>query len=156
MQLDAGFEVDLREAVLTDVERALVGTRDNLVFQATQRVRGRLERYAREEDYDVQPLLDSFTGVEVDRTDTSITVRWGYGHPAIEFFEFGTSDHTIDGDPVLSFVWEESEAPAWVAEEFEAEGDGYRVFLPEVEVSGIKETRAIRDALNWLRREVSS
>jgi hypothetical protein len=155
MQLDRGFEDSLREALLDDVESTLVGGRDNVVFQATQRVRGRLERYAREEDYDVQPILDSFTGVEVTRTDNSITVRWGYDHPAIEFFEFGTSDHTIEGDPVLSFVWSDDDAPAWVAEEFEEEGDGYRVFLPEVDVAGVAETRAIRDALNWLRREVA-
>jgi hypothetical protein len=154
MRLGRDFEDDLREALLDDAERRLVGERDNLVFQATQRVRGRLERYEREEDYSVQPILDSFTGVDVTRTDDAISVRWGYEHPAVLYFEHGTSDHTIEGDPILSFVWDREEAPDWVAEEFEAEGDGYRVFFPEVEVSGVKETRAIRDALNWLRRNL--
>lgn len=155
MQLDSSFEADLREAVLDDAERQLVGERDNLISQAVQRVQGRLERYAREEDYDVGPIIDSFTGVDVDRSDGRLTIRWGWAHPAVKYFEFGTSDHTIKGDPVLSFVWERSEAPDWVAEEFDREGDGYRVFLPEVEVSGVEETRAIRDSINWLRRAVS-
>ncbi|MDS0258570.1 hypothetical protein NDI56_03985 [Haloarcula sp. S1CR25-12] len=155
MNLESSFEDDLQEAVLDDVERQLVGERDNLVAQAVQRVQGRLERYAREEDYDVEPIVDSFAGVEVDRSDGQLTIRWGWSHPAVKYFEFGTSDHTVEGDPVLSFVWERSEAPDWVAEEFDEEGDGYRVFLPEVEVSGVEETRAIRDSINWLRRAVS-
>lgn len=156
MQLDSDFEAGLETALLDDAERQLVGERDNLVSQAVQRVQGRLERYAREADYDVQPIVDSFTGVDVDRSNGRLTIRWGWAHPAVKYFEFGTSDHTIEGDPVLSFIWERSEAPDWVAEEFDREGDGYRVFLPEVEVTGVQETRAIRDALAWLRREIST
>jgi len=156
MELASDFTQQAQQALLDDVEQTLVGERDNLVFAATQRVRGRLERYEREFDYNIQPVLDSFTGIDVTRTDNSITVRWGYDHPAIQYFEFGTSEHTIEGDPVLSFVWSREDAPDWVAEEFDEEGDGYRVFLPEVKVAGVKETRAIRDAMNWLRREVSS
>jgi len=150
MILDGSFEDAAREALLDDAESTLVG-RDNIVFQATQRVRGRLERYAREEDYDVGPILDSFTGVEVTRTDNSLTVRWGYDHPAVEYFEFGTSDHTIEGDPILVFEFDAAEYP-YLNEMF----PGGTAYLPEVEVSGIEETRAIRDALNWLRREVAS
>ena len=154
--LESGFEDKPEEAILDEAERELVGKQDNIVFQAIQRVRGRLERYAREEDYDVQPLLDTFTGVDVQRSEGTLTIRWGWDHPAIEYFEWGTSDHTVDGDPVLSFVWSRDEAPDWVAEEFEEEGDGYRVFLPEVDVAGIEETRAIRDSLTWLRGELRS
>ncbi|MFC6973649.1 hypothetical protein ACFQL1_01555 [Halomicroarcula sp. GCM10025709] len=149
--LNNGFEQDLQKAVLDDAERQLVGSRDNIVFQATQRVRGRPERYAREEDYNVEPILDSFTGAEVDRSGNSITVRWGYDHPAIKYFEFGTSDHTVEGDPVLVFEFDADEYP-YLDDMFP---DG-TAFLPEVEVSGIEETRAIRDALHWLRREVES
>ncbi len=150
MNLDSDFEDAAREALLDQAEHELVGKRDSVVFAATQFVRGRLERYAREEDYDVQPILDSFTGVEVDRSGDSLTVRWGYEHPAIEFFEYGTSDHTVEGDPVLAFEFDESEYP-YLAEMF-PEGTA---FLPEVEVAGVEETRAVRDALNWLRREIS-
>jgi hypothetical protein len=71
-------------------------------------------------------------------------------------WEFGTSDHTVSGDP-LSFVWEDP--PQWVREEFDqARGSGgrfrsgWRVFLPETDVSGLEESRAIRDSLNGFRR----
>lgn len=154
MELSRTFEADARTAVLDAAETRLVGERNNLIFQAVQRVHDRLRAYGREFDYDVEPVIDSFGGVEVDRSPGQLRIRFGWEHPAIKYFEFGTSEHTIQGDPVLSFVWAADEAPEWVAREFEAEGDGYRVFLPEVEVAGIKESRAVRDAVNWLRTEV--
>jgi len=155
ISLEASFEDDLREAVLDDVEHQLVGQRDNLIAQAISFVHGRLDRYAREFDYNVEPIKQSLEPVEVQRSDGSITVRFGWSHEAMPYLEFGTSEHTIEGDPILSFVWEERhDPPDWVREEFDAEGDGYRVFLPEVEVAGVKETRAVRDALNMLRRQL--
>jgi hypothetical protein len=48
-------------------------------------------------------------------------------------------------------VWEDP--PQWVREEFEPEGDGWRVFLPETTPSGLPEARFIRDTLNWLHAE---
>jgi len=118
-------------------------------------VHGRLDRFARKFDYQIESVKASLQPVEVERSGGTLTIRFGWEHEAFPYLEFGTSEHTIDGDPILSFVWEERhDPPAWVREEFEAEGDGYRVFLPEVEVAGVKETRAIRDALNWLRREL--
>jgi hypothetical protein len=155
--LDSNFEADLREAVLDEAEHQLVGRSDNLVFEATQFVRGRLERYGREFDYNVEPIIESFGGVEVDRSPRRLTVRWGWEHEALVYLEFGTSGATIGRDPVLSFIWETNDGPPdWVAEEFEREGDGYRVFLPEVEAAGVRETRAVRDSLANLRREVQS
>jgi hypothetical protein len=92
----------------------------------------------------------------VTRTEDSIEATVGWSHEAFPYFEFGTSDHTIEGDPILSFVWEERhDPPEWVREEFDAEGDGYRVFLPEVEVAGVRETRAVRDGLNQIRRQIA-
>ncbi len=74
-------------------------------------------------------------------------------------WEFGTSDHHVDGDPVLSFVWSGPDVPQWVRKEFDQARDpsgqfrsGWRVFLPDVDVSGLPESRAIRDAFNGLRR----
>lgn len=155
--LEPGFEGKLREALLDDVERKLVGEQDNLVAQVVSAVHGRLDRYAREFDYNVEPIKESLRVESVDRSGNGITVRFGWTHEGMPYLEFGTSEHTIEGDPVLSFIWEERhDPPEWVAEEFEAEGDGYRVFLPEVEVAGVKETRAIRDALNMFRRRLSS
>jgi hypothetical protein len=157
MQLDSSFTADLREAVLDEAEHQLVGRQDNLVFEATQFVRGRLERYGREFDYNVEPIVESFGGVEVDRSPRQLTIRWGWEHEALVYLEFGTSEHTIGGDPVLSFIWEDRHnTPHWVASEYEREDGGYRVFLPEVEVAGVRETRAVRDSLQHLRREVQS
>jgi len=156
-KLESGFEAVLQETILDDIEHELVGRQDNLVFEATQFVRGRLERYGRKFEYNVQPILDSFGGVEVNRSGARLTVRWGWQHEALVYLEFGTSDHTIDGDPILSFVWEDRHnPPAWVAEQYEREAGGYRVFLPEVEVAGVRETRAVRDSLHHLRREVQA
>jgi len=157
MNLDAGFEDELREAVLDNAQHELIGKQDNLIAQAISRVHGRLDKYGREFDYRVEPLKQSLQPVDVERSSGQLTIRFGWSHEAMPYLEFGTSEHTIEGDPVLSFVWEERhDPPEWVREEFDQEGDGYRVFLPEVEVAGVKETRAVRDAVAWLRRELQS
>jgi hypothetical protein len=41
-----------------------------------------------------------------------------------------------------------------VRDEFDAEDGGYRVFLPEVEVAGVRETRFARRGLRWLQNEL--
>ena len=157
MKLEGSFEDDLQEALLDDVEHQLVGEADNLVAEAIAFVHGRLDQYAQRFDYNVEPIKQSLEVDNVQRSDGSITVRFGWTHEAMPYLEFGTSEHTIEGDPVLSFVWEQRhDPPDWVAEEFEAEGDGYRVFLPEVTVAGVKETRAVRDAMNHLRRQLQA
>lgn len=139
-----------RQALLDSVERTMVGARDNLVFQSVQRVHGRLERYAgRVGDYKVDSLIESFAGVDSQRDRTSIHVEWSWAHEAFRFMEFGTSDHTVEGDPLLVFQFDAAKYP-YLEEMF---GDG-PAFLREVEVSGIPESRAVRDSLNWLRREV--
>ncbi|WP_435346027.1 hypothetical protein [Haloarchaeobius sp. HRN-SO-5] len=151
--LDPGFESQLREAVLDDAQHEYVGKQNNLVFQTVEEAHSILREYGQAFDYDVEPIIESFGPVEVDRTDQRLTVRWGWEHPASVYMEFGTSDHTVDGEPVLSFVWSREDAPDWVAREFEPEGDGYRVFLPEVDVRGLPESRYVRRSLHWLRRE---
>jgi len=157
MRLDADFEDGVAEAILDDVERQLVGEADNVIFEAVQRVHDRLRAYGDTFDYHVEPIIDSFAGVAVDRDDRTLTIRIGWEHEAFPYLEYGTQAHTIEGNPVLSFVWEERhDPPPWVQEEYDREGDGYRVFLPEVTVAGVKETRAIRDTLAWLESELRS
>ena len=151
MELDSGFEGDLREALLDDVERKLVGERDPLVFQAIQQAHDILRSYGREFDYDVKSIIDSLVPVDVQRDRNSVTVRWGWAHEASVWFEFGTSDHTVDGDPLLVFEFDAAEYP-YLAEMFP---DG-TAFLPSADVAGIKETRFVRDSLNMLRREVGA
>lgn len=139
-----------RQALLDNVEETMVGARDNLVFQSVQRAHGRLERYAgRVGDYNVAPLIDSFEGVEYTRDRTSIHVEWSWGHQAFRFMEFGTSDHTVDGKPLLVFEFDAAEYP-YLDEMFP---DG-TAFLPQTHPSGLPESRAVRSSLNWLRREV--
>ena len=147
--LDSSFEDDLAEAVLDEVEHELVGKQGNLVHEAIQESKAALETFSTE--YNVGPIFDSLEGPAVHRTSNSITVRWEFTHPAAGFFEFGTPDnYPIEGDPVLSFVWEDP--PQWVTEEFEKEGKGYRVFFPEVDSGeGIPETRFTRVALRHIR-----
>jgi len=152
--LQSDFEDKLREAVLDEAERKLIGERNNAVFQAIQAAHERLRQYAVEFDYDVEPIIDSLAGPEVERSGDSLTIRWGWDHGAAVYLEFGTSEHTVEGNPLLSFVWDADDAPEWVAREFEREGDGYRVFLPQVEVAGVRETRFVRDSLNALRRNL--
>lgn len=118
----------------------------------------RLREYGRELDYRVEPIIDSLVGPEVvEQSDRHFRIRFGWDHKAAPYLEWGTSDHTIEGNPVLSFIWEDRhDPPDWVAKEYEREGGGYRVFLPEVEVAGVSETRFMRHCLDWLRREVAS
>jgi len=154
MTLDSDFEDQLREAVLDEAEHELIGKHDNLVHQAIQASRAALDRFA--DQYNVAPIFESLEGPEVQRTDDSITVRWRFSHPAAGYFEFGTPDnYEIDGDPILSFVWEDP--PEWVKDEFEREGDGWRVFLPDVDSGdGIEETRFTRRGLRELRRQLEA
>ena len=150
MNLAADFEAELRESMLDSVEHELVGKQGNLVFQAIQRSHNVLREYGRRHDYEVEPIIESLGQVELDRTDQSITARWGWQAPAAPFFALGTSDHVADGDPLV-FQW--PDAPDEVAQQFE---DTFpTVFFSQVEVSGLPESRFVREALLWLRREIA-
>lgn len=158
--LEAGFEDKLVEAVMDDVESKVIDEPGNLTHRFLQTVHENLREYGRRYDYNVEPVIDSLGLPEVRRTDNELVIRVGWDHPAAPYFEFGTSRHTIQGKPVLSFVWENP--PDWVTTEFEQERgsggrfeSGYRVFLPEVEVEGLPEGRFIRDALRWLELQLS-
>jgi hypothetical protein len=155
MQLDNGFEDALADALLDDAESKLVGELDNVVFGAVQAAHDRLRQYADQYDYRVDAIIESFELDTVERSDRTLMIRWGWTHEAAVYLEFGTSDHTIEGDPVLSFVWEERHnPPEWVRDNYEREGNGYRVFLPKVEVDGVRETRFARRSLRYLENEL--
>jgi len=140
---------EVREQYLDSVYSTLVGAEGNLVFQAVQQAHDALRAYGSEYDYRVESIIDSFQGVEADRSADRITASWHWEHEAASYMEFGTSDHTVDGSPLLVFSFSESEYPG-LAEMFP---DG-TAFLPEVEVSGLPEARWVRDSLTWFRREV--
>lgn len=157
MQLESGFEGKLKEALLDDVEQTLVGEEANLVYEFVELVHARLRSYGSRHGYDVESSIDSLGQPQVDRSENKITVTVGWESEQMSRWEFGVPPHTIDGDPLLSFVWENP--PEWVTKEFDqARGSGgkyssgYRVFLPSVEHPGIPESRAIRNSMNGLRR----
>lgn len=148
-----------RQSLLNSVESTMVGARDNLVFQSVQAAHRQLTRYRSTTGNHVQSIKDSFSGVDATRSPAGITASWHWEHEAAGYYEFGVSPHTIDGNPILSFLWEDP--PDWVTQEFDqARGSGgqfesgYRVFFASVDHPGIPEARFVRSSLDWLRREV--
>jgi hypothetical protein len=115
------------------------------------------ERILQKSDYDTENIAAA--APEIDRSGDEVVIRWRWEHPAAEFLEFGTSRHTINGNPVLSFVWEDP--PQWVREEFEQARtsggqftSGWRVFFSSVTVEGVDELRFARAGLAVLARAV--
>lgn len=151
----------LSAELIRQLDAELTG-RNGLAQQAIQRSHRRLREY---DEYQTESVIDSLRVIEAraDPEAGEITLAWEWTHPAAEFFEYGTSDHTIHGDPVLSFVWEERhDPPEWVKEEFDqARGEGgrfqsgWRVFLPEVDVEGVAETRFARVGREWLQQQLA-
>mgnify|MGYP000161425013 CR=1 FL=1 len=155
--LDSSFETDLREAVLDSAEARLVGEQANLIFEFVELVHTRLRAYGKRNGYDVESTIDSLGTPKIDRTRDNLTISVGWESEQMMRWEFGVSPHTIDGTPVLSFVWEDP--PQWVRDEFDQARagsgqfrSGWRVFLPSVEHPGIPESRAIRDSLRAFRK----
>ena len=142
------FEADARDALLDELEAY---AREEIAPAVQQHAHDILEAYGREHDYDVGPIIEAGETSAERRGDT-VVIRWGWPDPAI-FFERGTVAHVVEAKnaDVLSFIWEDP--PDWVREEYEREGDGWRVFLPKVEVAGLPESRFIRDTLNWLEAQ---
>ncbi len=136
-----------REAFVEQAARTLVGARNNLVYQSIQAAHRQLDRYG--DDYDTDPVKRSFAGVDVARQTDGLTITWHWDHEAAAYFEFGTSAHTIHGDPVLVFEFDDSKYD-YLAELFPS-GTAY---LPAVTVSGLPEARFVRHSLHWLRRHI--
>jgi hypothetical protein len=166
--LNSGFEGDLEEALLDDAETRLVGEFDNLVARLIEIIHTELRAYADRHGYDVESTIASLATPEVTRSGGRIEVLVGWESEQMARWEFGTSAHTIDGNPILSFVWTDDnkrgdDPPQWVREEFDQARDsegqfrsGWRVFLPEVTVDGLPESRAIRDGIRAFRQVIES
>jgi hypothetical protein len=145
---------DAREALLDELEATLVGERGNLVSQAIRVSHGALRSYGDRNDYHVDPIAESVR-VERDRSAQDLTVRWHWDHEAAKWFNWGVSPHTIDGDPLLSFIWED--APKGVREMFphtERVGGDPRVFLKSVDHPGLPAAHFLRAGTRWLRSEL--
>jgi hypothetical protein len=149
------FVQNAQVELVDEAERELVGKRGNLLFESIRQSHDRLDV----SEYDTDPVKESLVAPEADRSDDDITVTWGWEHEAAGFFEFGTRPHTIEGDPVLSFVWEDP--PGWVRDEFDQARDsggrfrsGWRVFFGSVDVDGITELAFVRAGLAYLKGEL--
>ncbi|WP_434531040.1 hypothetical protein ACODNH_05355 [Haloarcula sp. NS06] len=133
----------LRQSLLDGVEETMVGAQGNLVYQSVQQAHNAIDSYAGQQGYDLEFFSETFAGVDFTRDRMSIHVEWSWQGDLPMFYEFGVSPHTIEGDPLLHFFWEE--ADQWIQTESVEWGS---------ETGGIPESRAVRDSLNWLRREV--
>ena len=146
MQLDANFEDDLREAVLDTVEREL---REEIGPQLRDLARENWQAYASRNGYDIDHIWEDAEGPFVERDEDGVTLRMEWpGLTAL--FEFGVSPHTIQGNPLLAFVWRSP------PEGTRPPGAPKHVVAEEVNwgsvTGGIPESRAIRDALAGLRQ----
>jgi len=150
--LDGGFEAAAREGMIDNVEQRC---RDEVAPELAADIKDRLEAYGQRHDYDVRAMV-SATSWDVVRRGGEVRIVVSLPDPAY-LFETGTVDHPVEADQadVLSFVWERRhDPPQWVRDEYEREGNGWRVFLPKVEVTGLPEGRFIRDSLNAFRRRL--
>jgi hypothetical protein len=148
MSLPTDYRSQLREAVLDTAYDAIIGKQDNAVHRSVQASHDALDA----SDYDTDSVKESLRRPAVDRTRDSLTITWGWTHPAARYLNSGTSPHTINGDPILSFIWEDP--PAWAREQFEQEGDGVRAFLPSVDVDGIDAIRFQHAGIRVLNEEL--
>lgn len=149
--LDASFESDLRDAMLDDAEDKLYDGSDTIAEHLLRTANENLDDYATEYDYSLRGIIQSGRIAETSRTQRSVSATLRWDHPAA-LFEFGAPPHEINGNPILSFVWEDP--PEWVKSEFRREGDGWRVFFPSVQNPGLPAGRWLRGALNKVRFEL--
>lgn len=152
MRITSNFEDDIGDVLVAEAVKHLMAD-GGPVEKAIEQSHAVLRGYGEFNDYHVESIIESHQEPEVDVRGDGFQIRWGWEHEAAPYFEWGVPEHTIDGDPILSFVWEDP--PQWVTEEFDAEGDGYRVFFGSVEHPGLPEARFARSALDFLRQEVS-
>jgi len=147
--LDRAFEDKLHEAVLDEVESEAVDIGRDLRDIA----RAKWISYAAANGYDIDHIWQDVEGPLVERDSDSVTIRVEWpGLTAL--FEWGVSPHTIDGNPLLVFIWED--APPEAREEFP--GDPPRLFQQSVnwgsQTGGIPEARAIRDTIDEVGRDL--
>jgi hypothetical protein len=144
--LESTFPADLRDAILSEVE----ADAERLARHVINLVHDNLRDYGNRHDYDVESTIESVDW-SVKLSDGAVTITVGWTDEQMLRWEFGTSDHTVPGDPVLVFEFDADEYP-YLAEMF----DNGVAYLPEADVSGLPASRAIRDAMNQLRREAGT
>ena len=139
MNLSSSFEDKLREAVQDKIEQKV---REEIGPDLVRVAEENWKAYASRNGYDIDHVWEDVEHtVEQTPNGISIVVEW----PELTaLFEFGVDPHTIDGNPLLHFYWDE--IGQWVTTDNVDWGS---------ETGGIPESRAIRDALNQTRRDLS-
>lgn len=153
------FENDARDALLDKAENALYAEPDNITYQFLRCANNNFEEYANRHDYDIHDIPASGHVTDTTRTTNSVSSTVLWDHPLTGIYEYGAQPHTIEGNPILSFVW--SDPPQWVKEKFpqgrDASGrfvSGWRVYFSSVNHPGVPESRSIRGALQLLRLQL--
>ncbi len=136
MELD-GFVDDAREAFLDEIERTF---QEEIGPQLKTVAEENWKAYAQRNGYDIDHIWEDASEPVVERDGDTVSVRIEWPE-LTALFEFGVSPHTIEGNPLLHFYWAEKDR--WVQTESVDWGS---------ETGGINESRAIRDAMNTLRR----
>lgn len=140
MNLESDFERKLREALLDDIEAKFRAEYSPMLKQTAQE---NWKAYAAANDYEINHIWEDAEGpfVERGRNSVSLRVEW----PELTaLFEYGVSPHTIEGNPVLHFYWEK------IDQEITVQSVDWGS-----ETGGIDDARAIRDALEDVRQELS-
>lgn len=135
--VESDFEEKLLEATLDDIEQTV---RTELAPLLIETAKQNWQSYASKNDYEIDHIWTDVEGPIVEREDGRITIRLEWP-PLTALFEWGVTPHTIEGNPMLHFYWEEIDQ--WIKTD-------------EVEwgsrTGGIDESRAIRDATETLRQ----
>ena len=139
--LESGFEADLRQAVMDDVEAK---ARQDIGPRLIEAARANWQSYIQRNGYDIDHIPDE-AELSVERSGDVVTIRVEFpGLTAL--FEWGVDPHTIDGNPLLAFIWEsppEGTRPPGAPEFVVAESVNWGSVT-----GGIPEARAIRDAID--------
>jgi hypothetical protein len=130
-------------ALMDDVESKLSRQQGNLVFQSIRVANGALRGYATRNEYEMEPIAESVELLDTSRSDRRFSARWGWTHEAAIYFNFGVAPHTINGNPLLHFYWEE--IGQWIKTESVEWGS---------RTGGIPESRYVQAGINWLRQEL--
>lgn len=142
--VDSRLPAPAAEALVRDVEAQVVGQERNLVFQSIRVSHGTLRSYAQRNGYEMEPIIQSVEILDADVRGREFHARWGWPIEIAPYFNFGVSPHTISGNPLLHFFWEE--VGQWVQTESVEWGS---------RTGGIPESRYVQAGINWLRDELA-
>lgn len=151
MDLGNDFERAAKEVLMDGVERQ---AREELAPRLREKAHDALRAYGDRHGYDVESVIET-SKTSVRREGDRVVVTVGWEAEQAVYFAAGVSPRTIDGNPVLSFIWED--APQGIREAFsdtERVGGDPRVYLESVDHPGIPESRFVREGLHHLRRSI--